>query len=283
MIRIITDTTAVLPQEIIQKWRIKVAPQIVVFGDEEYREMVDLSYEAFMQKLKTSPELPKTAAPAPKDIEDLYRPIVEAGDAILSIHPSSELSGTMRSAAIAARSFPGADIRIIDTRTIAGPLARIVQAAAQWADAGLDVDEVEGRVREMMARQRIYFLVDTLEYLQKGGRIGGAAAFVGSLLHLKPILTLVDGRVEPVERQRTLRKALARLQQIVLTQSARGDAARLTVMHSEAPDAARALAEDLQKSLETDDVLITNLAPAIVTHAGPGAIAVGFFTPEAGA
>ena len=281
MVRIVTDTTAVLPQEIIQRWQIGVAPQIVVFGDKEYREVVELSYEDFMQKLKASSELPKTAAPAPKDLEDLYRPLVEAGDSILSIHPSSELSGTVRSAAIAARSFPDADIRIIDTRTIAGPLARIVQAAAQWADAGLNADEIERRVRELMGRQRLYFLVDTLEYLQKGGRIGGAAAFVGSILHLKPILTLVDGRVEPVERQHTLRKALARLQQIVLAQSARGDAARLTVMHSEAPDAARALADALARALETDDVLITNLAPAIVTHAGPGAIAVGFFTPEA--
>lgn len=280
MVRIISDTTAVLPQNIAQKYNIGVAPQIIIFGDEEYREMEELSYVDFMQKLKSSPVLPRTSAPAPSDLEALYRPIVTAGDAILSIHPSSELSGTVRSASIAARSFPGADIRIIDTRTIAGPLARIVEAAAQWAAAGLDADAIEARVRDLMARQRIYFLVDTLEYLQKGGRIGGAAAFVGSILQLKPILTLEDGRVEPVERQRTMKKAFLRLKQIILAQSARGAEARLTVMHSEAPEIAQRLAAELSAELGTDDVLMMNLAPAIVTHAGPGAIAAGFFAPE---
>jgi len=280
MVRIISDTTAVLPQDIAKKYHIGVASQIIIFGDEAYREIGELSYADFMQKLRTSPVLPRTSAPAPSDLEALYRPIVAAGDAILSIHPSSDLSGTVRSASIAARSFPGADIRIIDTRTIAGPLARIVEAAAQWAEAGLGADAIEAKVRDLMARQRIYFLVDTLEYLQKGGRIGGAAAFVGSILQFKPILTLADGRVEPVERQRTMKKAFLRLKQIILAQSARGAEARFTVMHSEAPEIAQRLATELSAELGTDDVLMMNLAPAIVTHAGPGAIAAGFFVPE---
>lgn len=281
MVRIITDTTAVLPQTMAERYHIGVAPQIIVFGDKEFKEMVELSYTEFMEKLKTSPELPKTAAPAPQDIEELYRPIVEAGDTILSIHPSSSLSGTVRSATIAARSFPDADIRVIDTQSIAGPLARLVLAAAKWAEAGLAIDEIEQRIQALMSRQRIYFLVATLDYLQRGGRIGGAAAFIGSILQFKPILTLENGQVTPVERQRTMKKAVARLKELVAQQSARGDEARLTVMHSEAPELAENLVADLSQTLGTQDVITMNLAPAIVTHAGPGAVAVGFFTPEA--
>lgn len=280
MVRIITDTTAVLPQAMVERYRIGVAPQIIVFGDLEFKEMIELNYAAFMDKLKTSPELPKTAAPAPQDIEELYRPIVEAGDAILSIHPSSALSGTVRSATIAARNFPNADIRVIDTHSIAGPLARMVLAAAQWAEAGLTIDEIEQRIQALMKRQRIYFLVATLEYLQKGGRIGGATALVGSILQFKPILTLENGRVAPVERQRTMKKAVNRLKELVAQHAAKGDEARLTVMHSESPDLAKKLVEDLSQMLGTEDVIVMNLAPAIVTHVGPGAVAVGFFTPE---
>lgn len=280
MIRIVTDTTSGLPPDIAQRYNIPVVPQVIIFGDEEYLELIELSQEQFLDKLISSPILPKTAAPAPAALEAIYRPYVEAGDTIISIHPSTELSGTVRSATVASRAFPGADIRILDTRSIAGPLARMVQRAAQWAAEGVDADTIMARLHGMMTRQRIYFLVDTLEYLQKGGRIGGAAALLGSLLQMKPILTLSDGKVEAVERQRTHKKALARLKALVTTEAAQGDAAQLTVMHANATDLAQKLATDLSVALNTTDVLLMYLGPAIVTHAGPGALAVGYFIPE---
>lgn len=280
MIRIVTDTTAGLPLHIIKRHDIAIVPQIIIFDGEEYLELEELSQEQFLEKLVSCQTLPKTAAPAPATLEAIYRPFVAAGDTIISIHPSAELSGTVRSATVASQAFPGADIRIIDTRTLAGPLARMVQQAALWAESGVDADAIMARLHDLVRRQRIYFLVDTLEYLQKGGRIGGAAALLGSILQMKPILTLVNGQVAPVERQRTHKKALARIKELVINESAHGDDALLTVMHANTPKQAEQLAADLSAALNTNDILLMDLGPAIVTHAGPGSLAVGYFIPE---
>ena len=136
--------------------------------------------------------------------------LVPTGEPILCIHPSDEISGTVRSATVAAADFEGADIRIIDTRVIASPLATMVELAVKWANAGLDADTIEKRLRELPPRWRIYFMVPTLEYLARGGRIGGAAALLGSVLQIKPILALQGGRVESYEKERTKKRALAR-------------------------------------------------------------------------
>ncbi len=281
MIRIVTDTTSGISRDLAALHGVAVVPQVVIFGQEQYLELEELSADDFMTKLRAAPELPKTAAPSPGAFESLYRPWVEAGDTILSIHPSSDVSGTVRGATIAAEAFPGADIRVLDTRTIAGPLARLVLVAARMAQEGASADAVWSRLLALAPRARIYFLVDTLEYLQKGGRIGGAAAFLGGLLQMKPILGLHDGRVAPIERQRTHHRALARLKELVLLEATRDDNAYLSVMHAGRPDLAQQLADELQAALNAPDVLITDLAPAIVTHAGPGALGVGFFREEA--
>jgi len=280
MIRIVTDTTSGLSPDLAKQYDIPIAPQVIIFGEAEYLELEEMSISEFMLKLTSSDELPKTAAPAPAALEYAYRPFVEAGDTILSIHPSTDLSGTVRSATVAARSFPGADIRILDTRTIGAPLGRMILLAARWAKAGAGAGEIIARLQALIPRQRLYFLVDTLEYLQKGGRIGGASALVGSILQMKPILALRDGRVEPIERQRTQRRALQRLKEIVMTESAQGVEAQLSIMHADCLETAKALASDLQQSLNTPDVVLMDLVPAIVTHAGPGALAVGFIAAE---
>jgi DegV family protein with EDD domain len=138
---------------------------------------------------------------------------------------------------------------------------------------------VEALVKGLIPRARIYFLVDTLEYLRRGGRIGGASALVGSILQIKPILTFADGRVESFEKERTKKRALARVKEVILAEAARGADAHLTVMHTAVPDEAAALAVELGAALGVSDVPIMDLVPAIVTHAGPGALAFGFFTP----
>lgn len=278
MIRIVTDTTAGLLPDLAAQHGIAIVPQVIIFGEEEYLEGVELDQESYLQKLTTSSVLPKTAAPAPAALEAIYRPWVEAGDTILSIHPSTELSGTVRSATVARQSFPGADIRIIDTRSIGGPLARIALLAAQWAAEGVDADSIVGRIDDLIARQRIYFLVDTLEYLQKGGRIGGASALLGGLLQIKPILTLQDGKVEVGERQRTHKKALARLRALALSEAAPADDALFTVMHANTPELAKKIAQDLAQAHGANNIMVMHLGPAIVTHAGPGSLAIGFFT-----
>ena len=278
MIKIVTDTTSGLPLDVARAHDIPVLPQIVIFGEETYRDDTEMDTRMFLQKLRASPTLPKTAAPPPA----LYNPIferllAEGYRTIICLHPSSELSGTVRSALTAAQDFPGADIRVVDTRTIAAPLATAVLLAARWAREGVDADTIIARVQDLLARQRVYFVVDTLEYLHRGGRIGGAQALLGGLLQVKPILTLRDGRVEPFEQQRTQRRALARLRELVLGECPRTPESYLAVMHADAEATARELAADFSAQLGIRDVPIYELPPAIVTHAGPGVLAVSYF------
>jgi DegV family protein with EDD domain len=153
----------------------------------------------------------------------------------------------------------------------------MVRLADEWAKDGMDADEIETRLQDLIARQQVYFLVDTLEYLRRGGRIGAAKALVGSILRVKPILTLDDGRVAPFEQQRTARKALARVRELVLEQCPGSDDAQLSLMHADAEDTARSLADDLRRSLGLSGVPLYELPPAIVVHAGPGVLATSFF------
>lgn len=280
MTRIVTDTTSGLAPEMARQLGIPMISQVINFGEESYREGIDMDYATFMQRLQSGRELPKTAAPYPGDFIEVFRELTAGGESVVCIHPSTDVSGTVRSAQTAKETFPEADIRIIDTRTIAGPLAAMVLEAHALASAGASADEVEARIQEMIPRARIYFLVDTLEYLRRGGRIGGAAALVGTILQVKPILTFRGGRVDQFEKERTKRRALARIVELVVAESARGADAHLTVMHTGAEAEAQTLAGELKATLGTEDVLIMSLVPAIVTHAGPGALAVGFFTPR---
>jgi DegV family protein with EDD domain len=279
MTRIVADTTCGLEMAMARRLGIPMIPQIIAFGEESYREGVDIDHATFMTKLRAGRALPKTAAPYPGDFITAFEELTRSGESIVCIHPSTEVSGTVRSAQIAAESFSGADIRVLDTRTIAGPLAAMVLEADKLAKAGATADQVEALVHTMIPRARIYFLVDTLEYLRRGGRIGGAAALIGSILQVKPILTFTDGKVDQFEKERTKKRALARLKELVLAEADRGGQAHLTVMHTAVPEEAAALAAELQASLDARDLMIMDLVPAIVTHAGPGALAVGFFTP----
>ena len=278
MVYIITDTTSCLSPEFAQKYNIPVIPQVINFGEDSYYEGIQMDNAAFMKRLLTSPMLPKTAAPPPELFVKEFERLVPLGEPILCLHPSTDVSGTVRSAIVAARDFPNADIRVLDTRCVASPLASMVQLAAEWACAGSDVDTIETRIRQMIPGCRIYFLVATLEYLAKGGRIGGAAALLGSVLQIKPILQLHDGKVDQFERERTHKRALARLIEIVIENYPKNNDGYLTVMHASVPDQALALAAELGNQLGLTDVPIYDVPPAIVTHGGPGILGAGFFT-----
>jgi len=279
MVKIVTDTTSSLPRHVAEEYDIPVLPQIIIFGEESYRDDTELDTSAFLEKLRASPALPKTAAPPPALYHPIFERLLAEADTVICLHPSADLSGTVRSANVARQDFPGADIRVIDTRTTAGPLATMVILAARWAREGVDADTILARVHDLIHSQRVYFVVDTLEYLHKGGRIGGAQALLGGLLRVKPILTLEDGRVQPFEQQRTTRRALARLRELVLEECPPRDESHLCVMHADAHAQARALADGFAVQLGLSDVPIYLLPPAIVVHGGPGLLAVGFFAP----
>jgi len=277
-IRVVTDTTAVLPPEFVAAHSIEVIPQIVRFGEATFLEDVELSYGDFIRRLKSSGPLPKTSAPPPGAFVDVYARLLTGAQTILSIHPSLDVSATVQSALTAkADSFPDADIRVIDTRTVAGNLATLVMLAVEWAESGVEVDEIVSRLQAMIPRGRIFFLVATLEYLQKGGRIGGASALIGSTLQIKPILEIKNGHVEAKEKVRTHHRAFERLKDLAIEQCPRSSSARLCVMHADDLDEAQRLAGDLKSALGIERIPIYGAGASITTHAGPGTLAVGFF------
>lgn len=277
MTKIVADTTSGLSLDEARAQGIFMAPQLVNFGEESYRDDTELNTAKFLEKLRNSAALPQTAAPPPALYDPIFEEAQKTGETVICIHPSAKLSGTVRSATVAAQKYPDANIHIIDTQTIAGTLATLVLLAAQWAADGLPAEIILTSIEDMIAQQRIYFLVDTLEYLQKGGRIGGARALLGKVLNIKPILTMRDGQVEAFEQARTKRRALARLAGLVEEQAEREGDPHICVMHADALDDAQELVKTLKNSFNLKDIPLYELPPAIVVHAGPGALAVGFF------
>jgi len=277
-IRIVTDTTAVLPPDFVAAHSIEVVPQIVRFGEEAFQENVELDYADFIRRLKSPGQIAKTSAPSPGAFVDVYERLLAEAQTILSIHPSLDVSATVQSALTATGdSFAGADVRVIDTRTVAGNLATLVQLAAGWVESGVGADEIVSRLQAMIPRGRTYFLVATLEYLQRGGRIGGASALIGSALQIKPLLEIRDGRVEAKEKVRTHHRAFERLIELTIEQCPRSAEAHLCVMHADDLDEAQRLAGDLRSALGFERIPIYSVGASITTHAGPGTLAVGFF------
>ena len=279
MVKIVADTTSGLPRELLKTLGIPLIPQLVVFGEESYRDDTELDTAAFLQKLKSSAQLPKTAAPPPALYHPIFEQALKDGEDVVVVAPSAKVSGTVRSTEVAAQDFPNLKVHVVDTRTVAGNLASLVLLAHGWAREGMDATSIVERLNEWIPRGRLYFLVNTLEYLQKGGRIGGAKALLGELLQVKPILCLQNGQVEPFEQQRTKRRALARILEIVEEQCPKNAAANLSVMQADALEEADALAADLRSRINLTHIPIYELPPAIVVHGGPGVMAVGFFVP----
>ena len=277
MIQVIADTTSTISVEEARLLGIEYLPQIIIFGETSYRDDYEISTKDFLSKLRASSALPKTAAPAPA----LYTPIFEShfrkGDSMLVLCPSSKVSGTFRSASVAAQDFPDADIHIVDTGTIGPALGTLVKKALAWSKDGVNVNEIEKRIIELGKKIRIYFYVDTLEYLFKGGRIGAAKALMGSLLQVKPILLFKDGQVNPFESQRTKKKAILRLIELVKNECPHTLESNLALLEADAMDDAIELRDSLRQELNIDEISISDLPPAIIVHAGPGVLAASFF------
>jgi DegV family protein with EDD domain len=277
MTKIVADTTSGLPLDLAAQLGIPMIPQLVIFGEQTFRDDTELTTANFLQKLKASFILPKTAAPPPALYNPIFEEAVKTGETVIVIAPTSKMSGTVRSAEMAKDDFPQADIRVIDTMTIAGCLGSLVLAAHDLAQKVKPPDEIEAYVKALIPLSRTYFVVDTLEYLQKGGRIGAAKALLGELLQMKPILQIKDGQAAPFEQERTKKRATGRLIEIACEQVGWNSNPHLCVMHIDAENEAKAICAELSKRLHIEDIPIYLLPPAIVTHAGPKTLAVGFF------
>lgn len=274
---IVADTTCGLPRDLLKQRGIPLVPQIVIFGEESYHDDSELDTATFLQKLKASRTLPKTSAPEPHLYYPIFKEAQEKGECVIVVAPTGKASGTVRSAETAALEFPNVEIRVVDTQTVSCNLGSMVLVADDMAKAGKCADEIVAKLNEMIPGGRLYFLVDTLEYLAKGGRIGGAKKLLAELLEIKPILQVRNGQVEPFEQQRTKKRALARLVEMVTESCKGGDEAHLCVLQVEAEKEAESLVRELKACVPVSDIPIHELPPAIIVHAGPKAMGVGFF------
>ncbi len=274
---IVADTTCGLPRDLIEQRGIPLIPQVVIFGEDSFHDDREMDTATFLQKLKASKTLPKTSAPEPPLYFPIFKQAQEKGESVIIVAPTGKASGTVRSAQTAALEFPKVDIRVVDTQTISCNLASLVLVADDMAKAGGSADEVVAKLNDMIPRGRLYFLVDTLEYLAKGGRIGGAKRLLAELLEIKPILQVKNGQVESFEQQRTKKRALARLVEVAVEQCPGGESAHLCVLQVEAEKEAESLAAELKSRINVPQIPIYELPPAIVVHAGPRAMGVGFF------
>ncbi len=270
-VRIVTDSTADMPPDLAKRWGISVIPLKVHFGDEVYSDGVDITSDQFFEKLVTSRVHPSTSQPSVGEFLELYKGLSADGSPIVSIHISDKLSGTMNSARQAKEAMgPAARIKVIDTTQASMGIGIVALEAAKAAKAGASFEDVVARAKAIIPRVQIYFVVDTLEYLAKGGRIGKAQAFLGNLLSVKPVLVVKDGEVGPLERVRTRDRALARLIELA---EAEKPIASAVVLHATTPKDAEMLKENLQKLVQPGgEVLVTHFGAVIGTHAGPGTI-----------
>ncbi len=269
-VSVVTDSTSDLSLSLASENGITVAPLNVHFGDEAYRDGVDMSADDFYERLTSSPVLPKTSQPSVGDFLQIYEDLGPGSDGIVSVHIAAKLSGTYNSAINAAQSYDSRPVEVIDTGTASMGLGLCALAAARAAQAGGSVEEVAVAARSAAERIQVFFYLETLHYLEKGGRIGKAQAFVGSLLRVRPVLICRDGEIHPLDKARTRSKAMARVVQAAQDVGGLQEAA---VMHSTAPDDAEALAGAIRDIGGGElQILTGRIGPVVGTYAGPGAV-----------
>ncbi len=277
MIKIIADTTCGLPLDVLKQAGIEVLPQIITFGNETFRDDTEMDTESFLTKLRASKTLPGTAAPPPALYTPIFEQILAAGDTALVITPSTKVSGTFRSATIAASEFHTDKIHILDSHTIAGGLGSLVLAAHKWVNAGLTIDELKENVEEMASRERLFFLAPTLEYLYRGGRIGAASKLFGTVLQIVPILTVKQGQVDTFDKVRTLKQAVRTIIDLTAEYCKDNPEPYLTVSQCDSEPLLSQVIQELSAATGISDIPKYTVPPAIVVHVGPGLIETSCF------
>jgi DegV family protein with EDD domain len=269
VVRIVTDSTADLTPEQQRAAGITVVPLNVHFGDEVFRDHVDLSADEFFRRLKASSQLPRTSQPSVGAFEEAYRKLLEGGNEIVSVHLSSKVSGTYNSALMAAQSVGDGKIDVVDSLSTSMALGFMALEGAKLAKAGRDRQAVAECLQGLVPKARVICVVDTLTYLERGGRIGKARALLGSLLNVKPILQLKDGEVVPVGRARGRPQSLSRLVELLQRD---GKVSQLAIMHGAAQRDAEQLRERVASSYPGVDIQLTEIGAVLGTHTGPGVI-----------
>jgi DegV family protein with EDD domain len=275
-IAFVTDSVAGVPAAQVKQYNIEVVPLQVIFGTEVFRDGIDLTQDQFFDRLKAAKTLPTTSQPTTGDFETAYRKLLDDPDvdSIISIHLSALLSGTYSAAQQAVERIGSESkkrISVIDTNTVYMCEGLMVINGARAAEEGKTHDEIAAMIESMKPRSQLLVIIDTLEYLQRGGRIGGAQAFIGGLLNVKPLLHLKDGRVEPLERVRTRRKAMERVVELAY-EEVKDKPCQIAVGHAQAYEDARTLSRMVREKLNVVEEFESDLGPVISTHTGPGVL-----------
>ena len=275
-IAIITDSTAYIPKDLVEKYPIWVAPLMVIFGDQTFEDGVDIQPEEFYNRLKTESVNPTTSQVTPATFNKLFSELVPQEYEILCVLVSDKLSATIDSAVKAREDFPNAKIEIVNSNSITMALGFQALAAARAAAEGADLAECKAVAERSRDLTGVVFAVATLEFLHRGGRIGGGARFLGTALNLKPILEIRDGRVEALERVRTRKKSLARLIELVEERTEGQSPIRIATLHANAPEEAKLLLEEASKRVGAVEEVFSEVSPVVGTHAGPGVVGLAY-------
>lgn len=278
-VKIVTDSLADIPPSILRDLDITVVPCIVRFGNTEYRDRVDLPPWEFYQKLAATQILPTTAVPSSGEFAETYRKLAQTTDQILAIHTVASLSGIYNASRLAAQEIPNVQIELIDSQQVSMSLGWLVIFAARAAKAGKSLAEIKSMVEGMLPRVHILAMLNSLQYAQRGGRLGKGTALLGTLLNVKPLLSAAHGEIVPVENVRTQRRALERLVELVV---ASGTVEEIAVVHANAADIAIDIERVLASIYPDKHIVLSETGPVLGTHAGPGSVGIAWVTSENG-
>jgi len=278
-IAIVTDSSVNVPSGIQRECGMHVVPLKVIFNGQTFQDGIDLAPARFYELLRAASELPTTSQPSTGDFVEVYSRLSEEADAIVSIHLSELLSGTIKSALAARELVNHVPIEVVDSRSVSLGLGFMVMAAARAAQQGKGLPEVTAATQRLIPKMNIIFVVDTLKYLHMGGRIGGASAMLGSALKIKPLLHICDGEVSPLERVRSKCRATDRMLEIMaqrLEEDSDG-VLRAAVVHADRADEALELQEKVLARFQPAESYLTDLTPAVGVHVGPGTLGLGWY------
>jgi DegV family protein with EDD domain len=275
-VAIVTDSSTNIPADIIKEHDLHIVPLTVIWEDENYYDGVDITTTEFYNRLKTAKVMPSTSQPSVADFEALFRSLHEKGNDILAILISEDLSGTISSATQAKKLLPEANIEIVNSKSIAMALGFPVLTAAKAAKGGASLTECKRIAEEACPKTGVIFVVETLEFLHRGGRIGGAKRFVGTLLNVKPILALEDGKVVSLDSVRTHKKALARVVELIEERTKGHKNIRLATLHGNNPDTAKDILEEASRKINPIEEVFSEVSPVVGTHTGPGVVGLAY-------
>ncbi|MDQ0352909.1 DegV family protein with EDD domain [Alkalibacillus filiformis] len=274
---VLTDSTAYIPQEQLDHWNIYMVPLSVTFGDESYRELVDITTREFYEKVRTEKDLPKTSQPSVGDFTTKFEEIANDYDAVVSIHLSSGISGTYQAAVSAGDMVEGLEVHPFDSEISCMAQGFYVLEAAQMAQDGATPEEILNRLKEMKQDMSAYFMVDDLSHLARGGRLTGAQAMVGSLLQVKPLLHFEDTKIVPFEKIRTSKKAYKRMENLLKEAADEADEMKAVIIHAEREEIAKKWKDELSEKYPNVEFTISYFGPVIGTHLGEGGIGLGWY------